>query len=113
MNKQEFRESQPLPKKPCTTLTLNFNFLIFNSHSYLHPKTFASAENINYNCLWFRMETELKFFKLYFIPLHKFPFEVGITRTSKPPAKDFIGCKIQLIDFRSLTRDSIFIIIFF
>lgn len=55
----------------------------------------------------------IKILKIIFHPtLQKFPFEVKITHTSKPPTKDFIYCKKQLIDFRSLTRDSIFICIF-
>lgn len=55
----------------------------------------------------------IKILKMIFHPtLQKFPFEVDITHTSKPPTKNIIGCKIQLIDFKILPGVTLLFLIF-
>lgn len=70
MKEQEFREIITLAETLYNSNS-QLNFLIFNSYGYLNPKTFASAQNIKYNCLWLWIVTELKFLKLYFIPPYR------------------------------------------
>lgn len=71
MKEQETREITTFAQDTSYNFNSQLNFLIFNSHGYLNPKTYANAENIKYNCLWFWNETELKFLKLHFIPHYR------------------------------------------